>query len=71
MGVMIWVGAVLALAGLAGILGCILSVVRARRRGLDDAAMRAHMQRIVAWNLGSLAISALGLMAVVAGIVLG
>lgn len=71
MGVMIWVGAVLALAGLAGILGCILSVVRARRRGLDDAAMRAHMQRIVAWNLGSLAVSALGLMAVVAGIVLG
>lgn len=71
MGVMIWVGAVLALAGLAGILGCILSVVRARRRGLSDAQMRAHMQRIVAWNLGSLAVSALGLMAVVVGIVLG
>ena len=70
MPVMVWVGTALSLAGIAGLFWCILLVRRARRAGLDEAAMRARLQRIVAVNLGALAVSALGLMLVVAGIVL-
>jgi len=55
----------------AGYLGGVWSAVKlGMGAGLDEAAMRARLQRIVALNLGALAVSALGLMLVVAGIVL-
>ena len=63
-------GAVLTTAGLAGIVWCIVAVARAKRARKDDAAMRATMQRVVAVNMGALAASMLGLMAVVLGIML-
>ncbi|MFD1794638.1 hypothetical protein FQV27_06860 [Paracoccus aurantiacus] len=69
--ILIWVGAALTVAGLAGILWCIWTVARSRRQGLDEAAFRARMQRVVAVNMGALAASVLGLMAVVIGIMLG
>ena len=68
---LIWGGAGLAALGLAGILWCIVTAARAKRARLDDAAMRATMQRVVAVNMGALAASMLGLMAVVLGIMLG
>lgn len=68
---LIWIGAALALAGVAGLGWCIRLAVQARKAGLEDAAMRARMQRIVALNMAALGVSALGLMSVVAGIVLG
>ncbi len=68
---LIWAGAVMTLAGLAGIIWCILAVRRARRAALDEAGMRAVLQRVVAVNLGAFGISALGLGAVVAGLILG
>lgn len=67
---LIWGGAALTALGLAGILWCILAVTRARRARLEDAAMRATMQRVVAVNMGALAASVLGLMAVIMGIML-
>ncbi len=69
--IVIWAGAVLTLAGLTGILWCIWAVWRARRQGLDEAAFRARMQRVVAVNMAALAASVLGLMAVLLGIMLG
>ena len=39
--------------------------------GLDDAAMRAELQSVVVINLAAVALSALGLAAVVTGILLG
>ncbi|KGJ16127.1 hypothetical protein [Paracoccus sanguinis] len=69
--VLIWGGAGLAALGLAGIVWCIAAVLGARRRALDDAAMRAVMRRVVAVNMAALAASMLGLMAVVLGIMLG
>ena len=45
-------------------------IVALRKRDKDDAAMRATMQRVVAVNMGALAASMLGLMAVVLGIML-
>jgi hypothetical protein len=68
---LIWIGAAVTLAGLGGLLWCILSVIRARRAGLGDDALRARLQRIVVWNLGALFLSVIGLMLVVVGIVFG
>jgi hypothetical protein len=70
MELLIWIGALLTLLGLAGLVWCILAALRARRAGLDDAAMKARLQRLVAMNLGALAFSALGLMMVVLGVLL-
>ncbi len=66
----IWGGAALTLLGVLGLLWCIVLAVRARKSGLPDDQVRAALQRVVAWNLGALAISALGLMAVVMGVIL-
>ena len=41
--VLIWAGAALTLAGLAGLVWCILTVSRARRAGIGDAAGREKM----------------------------
>lgn len=68
---LIWAGAALTLVGLAGLIYCILRAARAKRAGLDDAAMRAELQRVVTINLAAVGVSALGLAAVVAGILLG
>ncbi len=66
---LIWAGALVALVGLAGILRAIWLVMQARREGLDDAAMRARIQKVLPLNLAALFISAIGLMMVVIGIV--
>lgn len=68
---LIWAGAALTLVGLAGLIYCMLRAARAKRAGLDDAAMRAELQRVVTINLAAVGVSALGLAAVVAGILLG
>ncbi len=68
---LIWSGAALSLLGVAGIVWCILLVARVRRAGLPDAEFRSRLQRVVALNLGALFVSAIGLMMVVTGIILG
>lgn len=67
---MIWLGAMVTLAGLAGLVWCIVTVTRARRAGLSDAALKARLQKVVALNLGALFLSVIGLMMVVVGILL-
>jgi uncharacterized membrane protein len=67
---LIWAGAALTLIGLAGLAYCILRATRARRAGLEQAEMRAELQRVVAINMGALGLSALGLAMVVTGILL-
>lgn len=71
MDILIWIGAIVTLLGFAGIVWSLIAVVRARRAGLDDVAMRARLQRIVPVNVGALLLSILGLLAVVVGILLG
>ncbi|MBL4927276.1 hypothetical protein [Fuscibacter oryzae] len=70
MGLLIWIGAALTLAGIAGLVWCIVLAMRLRKAGLPDDALRARLQRVVMLNLGALGVSALGLMAVVMGIAL-
>ena len=71
MELLVWIGAGLTLVGLLGLVWCIVLAFRARRSGLPDDEVRARLQRVVALNLGALAVSALGLMAVIVGIFLG
>ncbi|MGN7869648.1 hypothetical protein PARHAE_02623 [Paracoccus haematequi] len=68
---LIWGGAALTLAGVAALIWCILTVARARRAGLDDAALRDRMRPVLAVNMGALAASMIGLLLVITGIVLG
>lgn len=70
MEILIWGGAAVSLLGLVGLVWCILRVWRARRAGLDDAAMRAVLQGVVPLNTGALFLSVIGLIMVVLGIML-
>ncbi len=70
MEMLIWPGAALTVVGLAGLVWAIVRVARAKRAGLDEAALRAVLQRAVALNLGALALSAIGLMMIVVGVML-
>jgi len=71
MEVLVWIGAALALLGIAGLVWSAAIVVRARRGGPDDAALRAQMARALPLNIGALLLSFLGLMCVLMGVLLG
>ncbi|MDT8855364.1 hypothetical protein RNZ50_10145 [Paracoccaceae bacterium Fryx2] len=71
MDLLVGIGSVVSLAGVAGLVWCVVLALKARRAGLDNDAMRARLQRVVVLNMGALGVSALGLMLVVAGIFLG
>ena len=68
---LVWIGALVSLLGLAGLVWAILKVIRARREVSDDAELRARIQAVLPLNLGALFLSVLGLMMVVVGILLG
>ncbi|MDA9865518.1 hypothetical protein N9C96_02455 [bacterium] len=67
---LIWIGALVTLLGLVGLIWCIVKVQRARARGLEEDALKGELQRVVALNMGALFLSAIGLMMVVVGILL-
>ena len=68
---LIWIGAVISLLGLCGLVLPIVRVNNARRAKLPDDEMRAAVQKALPLNLGSLFLSVIGLMAVIMGIFLG
>jgi hypothetical protein len=70
MEMIVWTGAALTLVGLGMLVWCIVSVAKAKRAGLPEEALKARLQRIVALNMGALAVSGLGLTAVIVGIML-
>jgi heme exporter protein D len=67
---MIWTGAAVTLLGVAGLLACVVWVVRLRRSALPEDLMRRMLQRAVVYNMGALFSATLGLMLVVIGIAL-
>lgn len=67
----VWAGAALSVAGLLGLIWCIIHVTKARRQKLDDDALRAVVQSVLPYNLGALFLSVIGLMLVMTGIFLG
>jgi hypothetical protein len=68
---LIWPGAVISLIGVVWLIYCIRAAARARNEGLDEKSMEARLQSLVAMNMAALAVSSIGLMAVVVGILLG
>ncbi|MBV1867051.1 MAG: hypothetical protein KUG69_03975 [Marinosulfonomonas sp.] len=71
MSFLIWPGAAISLVGVVGLVWCIGLATKARKEQLDKAEMTARLQKLVAMNMGALALSAIGLMMVVIGILLG
>lgn len=64
-------GVALSLLGIIGLMLCIAKIVKAKRRSLPDEDMRAELASLMPVNLGSLFLSAVGLMTVAIGIALG
>lgn len=71
MEILIWIGAAVSFVGLVGIVWCIAQVALAKRKKLSDEDMRAQIQKVVPVNMAALFLSAIGLMLVVVGILLG
>ncbi len=67
---LIIIGTLVALVGLAGLVLSALRVLRARRAGLDDDALKDAVRRAMVLNMAAFALSALGLMMVVVGVIL-
>ncbi|MFK7745101.1 MAG: hypothetical protein AB8B47_08600 [Roseobacter sp.] len=68
--ILIWGGAALSLAGLVGLIWCIIFVARARRANLSEDELRGRLRKALPLNLGSLFLSVIGLMLVIIGIFL-
>ena len=68
---LVWLGAALAVAGLGLLAYCIVAAMGARRSGATGVDMQLRLRRLVAVNLGALALSGLGLAVVVVGVMLG
>lgn len=70
MDLLIILGAVISVIGIAGIILSIVQVRRAKRDTTDDAELKAKIQSAIPLNLGSFLLSVLGLMCVVMGVIL-
>ncbi len=70
MDILIFFGALVTLFGLIGLIWCIVRVAKARRSGVDEQTLRDIMQHTIAFNMGALFVSVIGLMMVVLGILL-
>ncbi|MBV7410337.1 hypothetical protein [Maritimibacter sp. DP1N21-5] len=67
---MIWIGAAISVVGLLGLVTSAMRVVRAKREGLDDDALRTAVKSAMVLNFGALMLSAFGLILVVVGVIL-
>ncbi|HBD92298.1 MAG: hypothetical protein A2092_08800 [Rhodobacteraceae bacterium GWE1_64_9] len=68
---LIMIGSVISVAGIGGLIWCILMALKARKSSADDEQLRLRLQKVVVLNMAALGLSALGLMLVVTGILLG
>ena len=70
MEILIWIGSILSLLGLAGLLWCIKTVLRAKKTAGSDDELQMSLQKVVPFNMAALFLSAIGLMLVILGIML-
>ena len=70
MEILIWIGSILSLLGLVGLLWCIKTVLRAKKAAGSDEELRMSLQKVVPFNMAALFLSAIGLMLVILGILL-
>tara|TARA_R110002124_G_scaffold53185_10_gene152585 strand:+ start:1760 stop:1963 length:204 start_codon:yes stop_codon:yes gene_type:complete len=67
---MIITGVVVTVLGLLGLLYCIVRAIKAKRTGIEGEELTNHLKGLVAINLISLLLSAIGLGLVIVGIIL-
>ena len=67
---LVWSGSAATSLGVIALGWCILTVMRARRSGLEDSEMRMRLGRVLPINMGALFLSAVGLAMVTVGILL-
>ena len=67
---MIWFGAALTIAGIAGILWCINTIRLAQKSALSDAEMRLVLEKALPFKFAAMFVAILGLMIVVIGLIL-
>ena len=70
MEILIWIGSILSILGLIGLLWCIKTVIKAKKLADSDEELRTSLQKVVPLNMAALFLSAIGLMLVVLGILL-
>ena len=70
MEILIWIGSIVSLLGLVGLLWCIKTVLRAKKAAVSDEELRLSLQKVVPFNMAALFLSAIGLMLVILGIML-
>jgi len=70
MEILVWIGSILSLLGLVGLLWCIKTVLRAKKAAVSDEELRMSLQKVVPFNMAALFLSAIGLMLVILGIML-
>ena len=70
MEILVWIGSILSLLGLVGLLWCIKTVLRAKKTAGSDEELRISLQKVVPLNMAALFLSAIGLMLVILGILL-
>ena len=70
MEILIWIGSILSILGLIGLLWCIKTVIKAKKLADSDEELRTSLQKVVPLNMAALFLSAVGLMLVILGIML-
>ena len=70
MEILIWIGSILSILGLIGLLWCIKTVSKAKKLADSDEELRTSLQKVVPLNMAALFLSAIGLMLVILGIML-
>lgn len=67
---LILIGALISVIGLIGLVLSGMRVLRAKRAGLEDEALREAVRKAMVLNFGALMLSAFGLILVVVGVIL-
>ena len=70
MDLLIWIGSILSILGLIGLVWCIKTVLKAKKLATSDEELRSSLQKVVPLNMAALFLSAIGLMLVILGIIL-
>lgn len=67
---LILIGAIISVVGLVGLVVSALRVLKAKRAGLSDDALKESVRKAMVLNFGALMLSAFGLILVIVGVIL-
>jgi len=67
---LIYIGGAFTLAGLIGLGYCIKMAVAIKREGSEAEDATKRLRALVAWNLGAMGLSSIGLAMIVVGLIL-